>query len=167
MRTLHAAITIYAPIDRVFALSTSTELVRQTLGMALIEGPATVVANSRVHWRGRKFGLTTSHHTLITGFTAPHTDPDGTRRAFFQDSQESGRFAAFQHDHFFSQKQGTDSTLLEDRIQFELPLHLGGTVSEQLLLAPHIHHLALMRFALLKRVAESEEWRTYLTAQAA
>ena len=87
------SITIAAPIERVFALSTRVELVQQTLGMRLVESalPNTVSAghisaHSRVVWRGWKFGLPTSHHTLITAFAAPERQPTGEVTAFFQDS---------------------------------------------------------------------------------
>jgi hypothetical protein len=87
------SITIAAPIERVFALSTRMELVQQTLGMRLVESalPNTVSAghisaHSRVVWRGWKFGLPTSDHTLITAFAAPERQPTGEVTAFFQDS---------------------------------------------------------------------------------
>ena len=79
---IRESITIHAPIARCFALSTRVELVKETLGMDLVADPAPhyiasghIVAQSRVHWRGWKFGLPTHHHTLITGYTAPHPDP--------------------------------------------------------------------------------------------
>lgn len=162
MRTLHVTTTIHAPIARVFALSSNTELVRQTLGMRLIDGPASIQQNSRVHWRGWKFGLPTSHHTLITAYEPPHPDAYHTHRAFFQDTQERGRFARFHHDHHFTQEEGSDTTTVEDHIYFSLPLWLGGPLTERLLLAPHIRRLARQRFALLKRLAESDEWQRYI-----
>jgi ligand-binding SRPBCC domain-containing protein len=163
VRTVCETITIHAPIERVFALSTRLELVQKTLGMKLVSGPAagSIVAGSRVHWRGWKFGLPTSHHTLITGFASPHSEGN-KREAFFQDSQERGRFAEFHHDHFFTQIEGSGETLLEDRVHFALPWFFGGGFTAQFLLAPYILKLARQRFALLKRVAESDAWRQYL-----
>lgn len=128
-----------------------------------MDGPAFVVRDNRVHWRGWKFGLPTEHHSLITGFDAPHR-VGGKMVAFFQDSQERGRFAAFRHDHCFTQVDGSSETTLEDHISFALPWFLGGVLAERWLLGPHIRRLALRRFALLKRIAESDEWRRYLAA---
>src|SRR4051812_11045255 len=112
--TVCETISIDAPIERCFALSTRVELVQQTLGMALIGGVTTghITANSRVVWRGWKFGLPTRHHTLITQFQAPSTyelpqrnstsgAPVRFKAASFTDSQERGRFASFQHQHNF------------------------------------------------------------------
>ena len=162
MRTVHESITIHAPLERVFALSTNVALVQKTLAMKLVDGPAHIVAGSRVHWQGWKFGLPTHHHTLITGFAEPHTD-GGYRKAFFQDSQEQGRFAQFHHDHFFIQPAGSQQTTLEDRVYFALPLLFGGAVAERVILGPHIRRLARQRFALIKRLAESPaDWQPYV-----
>jgi ligand-binding SRPBCC domain-containing protein len=119
--TLHESASIRAPIERCFALSTHVELVQRTLGMKLIGGVTTghVAADSRVTWRGWKFGLPTEHHTLITAFEPPHPGPDGQPFAYFEDTQERGRFASFRHEHLFRQR--AEETELEDRIHFALP----------------------------------------------
>ena len=158
-------ITIQAPIDRCFALSTSVELVQRTLGMKLVGGTTVghITANSRVVWRGWKFGLPTEHHTLITGFAAPHPvgqGPEHRLEAFFQDTQERGRFAFFQHDHFF---RGSDTgTQLEDHVRFALPFGPLGRLAATFFLAPHIRRLAQQRFRMIKDLAEGEGWRKWL-----
>jgi len=161
-------IEVHAPLERCFALSTNVELVQRTLGMKLIGGvtSGSVGAESRVVWRGWKFGLPTEHHTLITVFTPPHEaviDGESLRSAFFQDTQESGRFAAFHHDHFFTQRLAPGApTLLEDRIYFDLPWGFAGKFPAKYLLLPHVARLAEERFAMLKRIAESsDEWKAY------
>ena len=167
------SITIAAPIERVFALSTRVELVQQTLGMRLVESalPNTVSAghisaHSRVVWRGWKFGLPTSHHTLITAFAAPERQPTGEVTAFFQDSQEQGRFAFFQHDHYFREAYDSAAqqpiTTLHDEIRFALPCGALGRVAANLMLAPHIRSLARRRFAMIRQLAESDGWRTWV-----
>jgi len=161
--TIIVSTAIHAPIDRCFALSTRIELVQRTLGMKLVDsgeagGVTTghITANSRVHWKGWKFGLPTNHYTLITAFDPPHNST-----AYFEDSQERGRFATFRHEHFF--KQQADHTTLEDRIHFTLPFGPLGRVAAALLLAPHIRKLARQRFAMIKQLAETEGWREWLT----
>ncbi len=173
------SILIHAPLDRCFALSTRVELVKRTLGMNLldtgVENGITsghIAAHSRVVWQGWKFGLPTRHHTLITGFAAPrpasasadlHADQSGQPVAWFQDSQERGRFAFFQHDHFFREtaSQNGPITLLEDEVRFALPFGpLGGLVGK-LVLGPHILRLARQRFAMIKELAEGEGWRDW------
>jgi ligand-binding SRPBCC domain-containing protein len=160
---------IAAPLARIWALSTRVELVRETLGMSLAGGVTQghIAANSRVHWRGWKFGLPTNHHTLITQFAAPHPgrigDPaaefDGQDVAWFEDSQEKGRFATFHHMHLF--RQYRHEVRLEDRIHFALPFGPLGQFAAQLLLAPHIRRLAQQRFAMIKRLAEGDGWQQW------
>jgi ligand-binding SRPBCC domain-containing protein len=159
---IRESITVRAPLARCFALSTRIELVRETLGMNLLETGITsghITAHSRVHWSGWKFGLPTHHHTLITGFTAPHLDDSGELTAWFQDSQERGRFAFFQHDHFFRESNGT--TTLNDEVRFTLPFGPLGSLAASFLLAPHITRLARQRFARIKTLAEGEGWRAW------
>jgi ligand-binding SRPBCC domain-containing protein len=173
-----ASAAIQAPLERVFALSTRVELVRETLGMALVDtdAPDHVIADgSRVHWHGWKFGLPTHHHTLITGFRAPHLaeidDPAsplaGNRVAWFQDSQEQGRFAFFQHDHYFreapDEATGEPITLLHDEVRFALPFGPPGQLAATLLLAPHIRRLCRLRFQRLQSLAEGEGWRDWVS----
>jgi ligand-binding SRPBCC domain-containing protein len=156
------SMVIHSAIDRCFALSTRIELVQRTLGMNLIDsGVADVVttghitANSRVIWRGWKFGLLTEHHTLITAFDPPHNGI-----AYFEDSQERGRFASFRHEHFF--RQLDEQTELEDRIHFSLPFGPLGRLAAKFIVAPYIRKLARRRFAMIKQLAEGEGWREWL-----
>ncbi len=150
---LQDSILIQAPIERCFLLSTSIEVVAQTLAMRPVEGKTSgmILANDQLLWRGWKFGLPQMHETLITGFDAP---------VFFQDTMGRGRFARFQHDHHFTE---TDSgTLLEDELRFSMPFGWAGAAVGQLIMVPHIKGLLRRRFALLKRLAEGEGWRRYL-----
>jgi ligand-binding SRPBCC domain-containing protein len=158
------SITINAPLTRCFALSTRVELVRETLGMNLLDTGLTsghITANSRVVWRGWKFGLPTEHHTLITGFAEPHIDAGNQLTAWFQDSQERGRFAFFQHDHFFRESSNPTITTLHDEIRFTLPFGPLGRLAAGALLAPHIRKLARRRFARIKALAEGDGWRAW------
>lgn len=150
---LHASTSIAAPIDRVFLLSTHIETVRATLGLRPVAGRTSghVVLGDRVTWRGWKFLLPQVHHTLITGYRYP---------TFFQDTQERGRFAFFQHDHHFTESGGV--TRLQDEVRFRLPFGALGRLVSRLILVPHIDGLLRNRFLLLKRLAETEEWRGIL-----
>jgi ligand-binding SRPBCC domain-containing protein len=163
---LRESITIDAPIARCFALSTRIELVEQTLGMRPIDGVTSghITAGSEVVWSGLKFGLPTRHHTLITEFNPPHP-VDGTFEASFQDTQLRGRFAFFQHDHYFHQTNSTSATELHDEIRFRLSFGQLGRLVARTVVAPHALKLACRRFALLKRLAESPgAWKPYVSA---
>ena len=154
MFTLQDQITIAAPIDRCFALSTSIEVVALTLAMRPVEGKrgGLIAANDRLLWRGWKFGLPQLHETLITGFDSP---------VFFQDTMGRGRFATFQHDHHFTPLEDGTGTLLEDELRFSMPFGPVGALVGATIMVPHIKGLLRRRFALLKHLAEGDGWKTY------
>ena len=165
--------TIHAPIARVFALSTRIELVRETLGMTAHPSgkPGSLTAghiqlHSRVLWRGWKFLLPTEHHTLITGYAEPHLEAPGLTTAWFQDSQEQGRFATFQHDHHFRETLDPDTqqpvTELHDEVRFSLPFGPLGRLATAWLLAPHVRALCHRRFARIKALAEGNGWLDFV-----
>src|SRR5579875_3604334 len=118
LTTIRESISIHAPLERCWALSTRVELVAQTLGMKLVGGVTHgfITAGSRVVWSGWKFGLPTRHHTLISRFEPPHTrfirvdTHEVTQEAMFRDEQEKGRFAIFYHDHFLREEKQVDGT---------------------------------------------------------
>jgi ligand-binding SRPBCC domain-containing protein len=157
MFTISDSVHINAPIERCFLLSTSIELVGETLGMRPIEGKTSgmIQGGDRILWAGWKFGFPQMHETLITQFEPP---------IFFQDTMARGRFKRFQHDHHLVFIDGR--TLLTDKLRFSLPLGAAGRLVAQTIMVPHISRLLRRRMHLLKKVAESEEWRHYLPDQA-
>ena len=164
--TVRDSAEVHAPIERLWALSTRVELVKETLGMNLAGGVTHgfVQDGSRVVWRGWKFGLPTEHHTLITGYAAPHIENGGLCEAWFQDSQERGRFAFFQHDHWLRERttDGGPVTVLEDKVQFRLPFGVLGRIAAEWVMAPYVRRLVRRRFARLKGLAEGEGWREWV-----
>lgn len=178
--TVHDSIEVHAPLDRLWALSTRIELVKETLGMKLVGGirEGFVREGSRVVWRGWKFGLPTEHHTLITGCVSPHAtvaeptkapelhaERKGQRVAWFQDQQEQGRFAFFQHDHWLRERTAADGsplTVLEDEVQFSLPLGPPGRLVARWVMQPYVRRLVKRRYARLKALAEGDGWREWM-----
>ena len=168
-------IAIRAPLDRCWALSTRVELVQKTLGMKLVGGVTHgfVTAGSRVIWGGWKFCLPTQHHTLITQFEPPHAgrvgdlaaEFDDQRVAWFEDTQEKGRFAEFHHLHLFRQED--QDVGLEDVVHFRLPFGFLGEFVAARIMAPYIRKLTRKRFAMLKELAESEGWRAWVEGDGA
>ena len=144
---------VNAPVDRCFLLSTSIPLVQQILGMRPVSGKTTglITAGDRLLWRGWKFGLPAMHETLITGYDRP---------SFFQDTMGRGQFKQFQHDHHFQEIGG--QTLMWDVVRFSLPMGLVGKVVAKNVLVPHVLGLMQRRFAMLKRIAESDDWERWV-----
>ena len=171
---------VEAPLERLWALSTRVDLVKNTLGMRRAGGTEKdfIEDGSRVVWKGWKFGLPTEHHTLITGYAAPHAavaepslaaelhaDTVGQPVAWFQDSQERGRFAFFQHDHWMRERRdaaGSPVTVLEDEVRFRLPFGPLGRLAERFIMRPYIERLVKRRFSSLKQLAESDGWKQWV-----
>lgn len=103
-----------------------------------------------VHWKGWQLGFPNFHVSLISAFDPPF---------YFQDRMWRGRFHTFQHDHRFREVDG--GVLFEDEVRFSLPFGWPGRLVGRFLLVPHIRRLLRERFAMLKGIAESEEWREY------
>ena len=178
IETVHDTALVNAPLDRLWALSTRVELVRKTLGMNIVGGVRSgyVGSGSRVIWKGWKFGLPTEHHTLITGYAAPqkvetaemqklHAEAPDELVAWFQDSQEQGRFASFHHDHWLRQRMdavGEVCTVLEDEVHFALPFGPLGDLAARVVMVPYVQRLVKQRFASLKALAEGEGWKQWV-----
>jgi ligand-binding SRPBCC domain-containing protein len=157
MFVIKDSVHVRAPIERCFLLSTSIEIVERELGMSPVAtADATrtaglVLGGDRIRWEGWQLGMRHYHVSLISEFK-PYS--------FFQDKMIAGSFKYFQHDHEFTEIGG--QTLLKDTIRFSLPFGLVGRLVGKYIVLPHIRGLMSRRFQLLKRIAESNEWREYL-----
>ena len=148
---------IAAPLDRVFLLSCSLAIVERELGMHPVAGKGSsrnaglVVGGDSIRWEGWQLGFWNYHVSVISAYE-PYE--------FFQDTMTDGRFRFFQHDHYFIEIGG--QVLLKDTVRFSLPFGWPGRLVGKKILVPHITGLLRRRFDLLKRIAESQEWREYL-----
>lgn len=157
MFILRDSILIHAPIERCFALSTSLAIVERELGMKPVAGRTSGLVNAGdiIRWEGMQLGFPNFHVSLIP----PETwQPP----RFFQDRMIAGRFRSFEHDHRLTDTG--DGVLLDDEVRFTMPLGWPGRLAGCAILVPHIRGLMQRRFHLLKRIAESDEWRNYLPA---
>ena len=150
---------IDAPIDRCFDLARSVEvhlLDNQHFGeaTAAIDGQTAglVGPGQQVTWRARHLGVRQTLTTRITAFDPP---------ASFQDTMLQGAFRSMQHDHYFRPLTG-HRTEMTDLLRVSAPLAVLGRVAEVLLLRSYMRMLLLERNRVIKRVAESQEWKHYL-----
>ena len=148
---------IHAPPARCFDLARSVDLhtvSTSATGERAIAGRTSglMELGDVVTWRARHFGIWQNLTSRITAFERPH---------HFRDSMVSGAFARFDHDHVF-QLEGA-GTLMIDRFDYDAPLGLFGRFAETFVLNAYMRHFLKERCAVVKRVAESGEWRQYLS----
>ncbi len=147
---------IAAPVERCFDLSRSLDLHMASTdwtGERAIAGVTSglIGLNQEVTWQGRHFGLRIQHTSRITSFDRPW---------HFQDCMVRGAFRSFCHDHYFESIPGR--TRMKDLMVLEAPLGLLGNLVESVL-DRHMRGLLDRRNRCIKRVAESDEWRDYLS----
>ena len=96
----------------------------------------------QVTWRARHFGIWFTMTSRIEELERPHR---------FVDSQVSGPFRSFVHEHTFQDLGG--STVMVDTITLAAPA--GGRPAEVLVLVPYIRHLVRARNDYLLTVLDS------------
>jgi ligand-binding SRPBCC domain-containing protein len=148
---------IFAPIERCFDLSRSIDLhVASTHGTGeiAIAGVTTglIGLEETVTWKGRHFGLMLTHKSLITAFDRPR---------HFQDSMLQGAFHRYTHDHYFETR--TSGTVMTDVMEFTAPFGLLGKLAEALVVERHLRAFLEQRNDSVKKVAESAQWKSYLS----
>jgi hypothetical protein len=146
-----------APMERCFKLATSIDLVAAAgTGEKAVGGVTSGLIGSDgfVQWQGRQFGRTGIHTSHIDS-----TRIDGWRpSSYFREVMVQGTFARFEHERHFALMD--DGTRMRDEIRFSIPGLLSG-LSEKLV-RHHLIAILRQRNALIKQVAESEQWRRYL-----
>ena len=147
---------ISAPIGRVFDLSRSVDLHAASTAQTGERAVAGVTRGlmslgQEVTWRARHFGIWQRLTSRITAFDPP---------AHFRDSLVRGAFRHFDHDHFFSQRG--DVTVMRDVFDFESPLGILGRIADHLFLTRYLKGFLMIRNAMIKETAETDQWRRYL-----
>jgi ligand-binding SRPBCC domain-containing protein len=147
---------IFAPAERVFDLSRSIDLhavSTATSGERAVGGVTTglIGMGQEVTWRARHFGVWQNLTSRITVFDRPR---------HFQDIMVRGAFRRFTHDHFFDQVD--NGTQVRDIFDYESPLGFLSRAADVLFLERYMRRFLTERNAILKTVAESDEWKRYL-----
>jgi ligand-binding SRPBCC domain-containing protein len=148
---------VAAPIERSFDLSRSIDLHQHSLGSSgerAVAGVTTglIGLGESVTWEATHFGVRQRLTSRIAAFERPR---------HFRDSMVAGAFRRIDHDHWFV-SDGAGGTVMRDVFDFEAPLGLFGRIAEATFLTRYMRRLLAERNAVVKRVAESEEWRAYL-----
>jgi ligand-binding SRPBCC domain-containing protein len=97
-----------------------------------------------VTWEATHFGVRQRLTSRITAFDRPR---------HFRDSQVSGPFHRFDHDHFFVADSGT--TLMNDVFDFTPPLGWLGKLADDIFLRSYLTKFLKKRSAAIKTAAEA------------
>jgi len=148
---------IDAPIQRVFDLARSIDLHTESMSNSkekAVAGKTKGLINKdeTVTWEAIHFGIKQKLTSKITIFERPHR---------FRDSMVKGTFKRFDHDHFFETKNS--QTIMKDVFDYDSPLGFLGNIADALFLENYMTELLESRNALIKTVAESDDWRKYIT----
>jgi hypothetical protein len=153
---------IGAPIDRVFDLSRSVEVhllanVHDNEQALAIGGVTTglVDLGQQVTWRAKHFGF---WHNLTSEFTA--MEPP----AYFQVTMVKGIFRFMQADHRL-RSLPSGVTELKDIFAIAAPLPILGPIAEELFLRRYMVAVSRERNAVIKQLAESDDWQRYLSVR--
>ena len=156
MVEIESELFIAAPRERVFDLARSIDLHPRTLvhtNERAVGGRTSglIGLGETVTWQARHLGVTQYLTSRISGFDRPR---------WFRDEMVRGAFAWMEHDHWFDEAEG--GTVLRDRFRFAAPLGPLGRIAEALVLRRYMTRFLATRNAVIKRIAESEEWRNFL-----
>ncbi len=147
---------INAPIKRVFDLARCIDLHTESLSDSkekAVAGKTKGLINKdeTVTWEAIHFGIKQKLTSKITVFEPP-------RR--FRDSMVKGAFRRFDHDHFFEMKDS--QTIMKDVFDYDSPLGFLGNIADALFLENYMTKLLESRNAMIKTVAESDDWKKYI-----
>lgn len=147
---------IHAPIERCFNLSRSIDLHQLSTshtGEKAIAGRTSGLINldETVTWRAKHFWLWQTLTSKITTMQSPR---------FFADEMVQGAFESFRHEHYFATEDGI--TIMTDVFNFTSPLGWLGRLANVLFLTRYITKLLEKRNQVIKKFAESENWRQVL-----
>lgn len=141
--------------ERCFLLSCSIDLHKLSTTCSHEEAVAGVTngligEGQTVSWRAKHFGMYFTMTTLVCNYHFPD---------FFESRMLKGPFKEIIHRHVFIDVPG--GTEMQDHFHFEAPLGMLGRLVSKYILKKHMTDLLTHRNRIIKKVAESEEWRAY------
>jgi ligand-binding SRPBCC domain-containing protein len=158
MTVININTAINAPIGRCFDLSRSVELhmlSTASTGERAIAGRTTGLAEQgdTITWLATHFGIRQQLTTKIEKMVRPH---------FFSDRMLFGAFKSLCHEHLFEERDG--HTLMTDKLCYETPLGIFGSLFDRLVLEKHMKHFLQERNQVIKKAAEGDMWKEILKA---
>lgn len=155
MNKIRLTTEINSPKERCFNLCRSMDLHIESTSKTKEKAIAGVTTGligqgDFVTWEAVHFGIKQQLTVKIMTFDSPN---------HFRDSQIKGIFKTFIHDHYFEEKNGI--TVMTDILYTQYPYGILGII-----IGPFINYylkqFLKQRNDVIKRIAESEDWRLFL-----
>jgi len=161
MPIIKIELTVNAPAERVFDLARCIDLHEATMSKHKEKAIGGVTKGligmgESVTWEATHFGIKQKLTSKITAFERPK---------HFRDSMVIGAFRRFDHDHFF--EQISEQTLMKDIFDYDSPLGILGKIADALFLEKYMRQMLTERSQIIKTIAESDDWRKFLTGTSA
>jgi ligand-binding SRPBCC domain-containing protein len=156
MPTIHLTTFVAAPLERVFDLSRSIDLHKQSMTRHKEEAVAGVrfgliEKDETVTWKARHLFKDRILKTRITEMKKPD---------MFTDEQAEGDFKLLKHEHHF--KPCDNGTIMIDIINFESPYGAVGKGFNKVYLTKYMKKLIEQRNLVIKKFAEGSDWKKLL-----
>lgn len=156
MPTLHLTTFIAAPADRVFDLSRSIDLHKESMSRHKEEAIAgtrfgLIEKDESVTWKAKHLFKTRMLRSRITEMVKPD---------YFIDEQAEGDFRMMKHAHHF--KPCDNGTIMIDIIEFEAPYGFVGSLCNRMFLTRYMRKLIEQRNRTIKEFAETDKWKKIL-----
>lgn len=156
MPTIHLTTFIKAPAERVFDLSRSIDLHKESMNKHKEEAVAgtrfgLIEKDETVTWKARHLFKMRLYRSRIT---------EMKKTQLFVDEQMEGDFRSLRHEHHF--KPCDNGTIMIDMIDFESPYGFIGRSFNKLYLTRYLRKLIEQRNHTIKEFAETDRWKKLL-----
>jgi ligand-binding SRPBCC domain-containing protein len=156
MPFIHITSFIAAPQERVFDLSRSVDLHKHSMKNYeenIVKGTMTGLMNlnDEVTWKAKHLFKERVLRIKLTELKSPD---------YFADEQVEGDFVMMKHEHYF--KPIENGTIMIDQFRFELRYGFFGKLVNQFYLEKYMKRLLAERNAVIKKIAEGNQWKQYL-----
>ncbi len=156
MRLIHLTSFIQSPPDRLFNLSLSVDLHKFSMKLYKEQVFGTVTSgqlnlNDTVTWKAKHLLKDRFLKIKITQLKAPD---------YFVEEQVQGSFSLMKHEHYF--KPIDNGTLMIDQFRYETKFGKFGKIFNRLYLEKYLTRVLTQRNNIIKKVAESEQWKQFL-----
>lgn len=156
MPTIHLTTFIKAPTERVFDLSRSIDLHKESMSQHKEEAVAgtrfgLIEKDETVTWKAKHLFKMRLYRSKIT---------EMKKSQLFIDEQLEGDFRMLKHEHHF--KPCDNGTIMIDLIDFESPYGAIGRGFNKLYLTRYLRKLIERRNTTIKEFAEGDKWRKLL-----